>query len=143
MITEKRIMTDSRKLPRFLIVLFAAIAGMPGPLLSAPPGYSEVKRVLPEIWKDRYPISIQTFEPNPSKRGVLRVVSGGKYVYYYEFSALLPLMTRDSDSDRMIKIGERSVRFYVRYRSWLKDPYDVSFARLDLLPGGSRRWIRL
>lgn len=40
-------------------------------------------------------------------------------------------------------IAPRTVEFWARYRSWLAEPWDLSFVRQDRLPGSNRQWIQV
>ncbi len=106
------------------------------------PSYDELYARLPEIWAQRYPVRAEGFEFYSSKSyRILQARVSGKNVYYYRYIAIIPIMTRES-GDTMSKRESRKAEFWVRYRSWLDDPFDVTFARNDLLPGSSRRWVR-
>lgn len=113
---------------------------LPGALF-ARPSYAELTRRLPEIWNGRYPIQAEKFIPNPEKRGVLTAVHRGRRVYYYHYQAVLPRPKRES-VDKVTVTGRRTIELWVRYRPGLKQPYDITFARRDRLPGAGRRWIR-
>ena len=118
-----------------LVLLFA-----PGVLL-ARPSYAALTKRMPELWNARYPIEAERFIPNPEKRGVLTAVHRGRRVYYYHYQAVLPRPKRQ-DVDNVTVTGRRTIEVWVRYRPGLRDPYDITFARRDRLPGTGRRWIR-
>ena len=148
-----------------VIAAALALAAPPGvavPQLQARglPSYAEVSKRMPEIWKARYPVEVQKFTADPSKRGVLRAVHQGRYVYYYHFQATVLRPVRgDGDGasiggsstdnaeagadNGMEGIAPRTVEFWARYRSWLAEPWDLSFVRQDRLPGTNRRWIKV
>lgn len=106
-----------------------------------PPGYRTVHRVLLEIWKERYPLPIKKIHPNPRGRGVLRVTWKGATVYYYQFLLEIPRLRKKPNGppggDEI-----RRVELWVRYRPREKEPYDLTFAREDLLPGSNRQWLK-
>lgn len=106
------------------------------------PGYARVAALLPDLWKARYPVAVQEFVPNPENRGVYVASDGGRTVYYYHFIAVTPRPFR-ADDESLQSEAPRRVELWVRYRSWLPEPYDFSFARRDLLPGTNKRWVRL
>ena len=120
-----------------LFLLFLLTAGA----LSGAPAYEEVAAKLPALWEERYPLPVPEFEPDPRKRGALRVFDKGKQVVYYHFQATLQQPFRDEEDHLQYKPG-RKIEFWVRYRAHEEEPYDLSFVREDLLPGKGRRWIR-
>lgn len=111
------------------------------PLSAAPrPSYPEVTQQLPALWQKRHPLKHVQFLPNPDGRGILRVRHTGRRVYYYHFTAILPRPRRAADG-QIDYTETRKIELWVRYRSWLEAPYDLTFAREDLLPGRKRRWL--
>jgi hypothetical protein len=96
---------------------------------------------LPEIWEKRYPVKADGFEQYKGKYRILRVTVGKHAVYYYRYFAVIPVMARQED-ESVTPRETRKAEFWVRYRSWMEDPFDVTFARHDLLPGSNRRWIQ-
>ena len=127
---------DAAKYVLGLLLLLAPVA------LQARPSYAALTRLLPELWKARYPIAAEKFIPNPEKRGVLAATYRGQRVYYYHYHAILPRPRRVAGKEEVEVIGRRKIEVWVRYRPGRKDPYDISFARRDRLPGGGRRWIK-
>ncbi|MBX7058476.1 MAG: hypothetical protein K1X75_10465 [Leptospirales bacterium] len=105
-----------------------------------PPGYARVAELLPALWNARYPLAARAFLPNPEARGILTASDGGRRVYYYHFQAVIPRPVRQTDEVVGYE-GERRIELWVRFRPWLADAYDLSFARRDLLPGANKRWI--
>jgi hypothetical protein len=125
-----------------LAVLATGSAVTPAFAQARAPGYARVAALLPELWKARYPVAVQEFLPNPENRGVYAASDGGRTVYYYHFIAVTPRPFR-ADDESLQSEAPRRVELWVRYRSWLAEPYDFSFARRDLLPGTNKRWVRL
>ncbi len=130
------------------IILVATLAGQgvlvaiaPVHAQGRPPGYARVAALLPELWKARYPVLVQEFVANPENRGVYAASDAGRTVYYYHFIAVTPRPFRAED-ESIQNEAPRRVELWVRYRSWLAEPYDFSFARRDLLPGTNKRWVR-
>ncbi len=109
---------------------------------AAHPEYNRVLHELPELWKKRYPLQGAEFRPYPGKNTILAARDRGRMVYYYRYRVVIPITRRMNGSDEMVKKGERVTELFVRYRSWEKEPYDLTFGRVDLLPGSARRWIR-
>ncbi len=105
------------------------------------PSYTAVKKRLPQLWKERYPLQALSFASFPRGRRILYAVHRGKAVYYYRFMAVVPRPHR-TPGGNMENRGERKLELWVRYRPRTKENYSITFARIDLLPGGSRRWIR-
>jgi hypothetical protein len=105
------------------------------------PTYKEVNKILPEIWRQRYPIKPQKFIPDPEKKGILAAVDRGRNVYYYHFHVVIPRPFRKED-ETVVTIDKREAELWVRYRSFEKDPWDLTFARRDILPGENKRWIK-
>lgn len=105
------------------------------------PSYKEVQEKLASLWASRYPLSPSSMQADPEKKGVLAANDGGRIVYYYRFLIHLPLPVRDEKGNLSSK-GERKMELWVRYRSWENDPYDLSFVRIDRLPGTEKRWVK-
>jgi len=105
------------------------------------PTYRDVKKLLPEIWQERYPIKPLKFIPNPEKKGILAAVDRGQRVYYYQFKVVIPRPIRHED-ETIENIAKRESELWVRYRPREKDPWDLTFARRDLLPDKNKRWIK-
>ncbi len=82
----------------------------------------------------------EKFLPNPGGKGILRAIHKGRYVYYYHYHAVLPVQKRAEDLSVKTELT-RTVEFWLRYRPQEKDPWDITFARSDLLPGSSKTWI--
>lgn len=122
---------------RLLVLAFCTLSPA---ALFARPGYAQLTELLPGIWNARYPIAAESFIPNPEKLGVLTAVHGGRRVYYYHYHAILPRPRRSGEKVEIV--GRRKIELWVRYRPGLKEPYDISFARRDRLPGTGRRWLR-
>ncbi len=133
-----------RGLPPFVMVLFAASAVLL-PLAShsaeTRPSYKEVQEKLASLWAARYPLSPSSMEADPEKKGVLAANDGGRVVYYYRFVIRLPLPVRDEKGGLSSK-GERKMELWVRYRSWESEAFDLSFVRIDRLPGTDKRWVK-
>ena len=107
------------------------------------PSYSALLELLPALWQQRYPVAVEKFVPNPGGRGALRARVQGRNVYYYRFQAIVPRPVRGADESAATTGEPRTVEFWVRYRSWLREPYDLSFVRQDRLPGSGQRWIKV
>lgn len=107
----------------------------------APLSYARVAAILPDLWKARYPVAAREFRANPEGLGVLSANDRGRRVYYYHFQALVERPVR-GENDQLVSAGERRIELWVRYRPWLEEPWDLSFARRDLLPGQDKRWLR-
>lgn len=106
------------------------------------PGYTTVTEQMPEIWNARYPAPVESFEPDAQLRA-LRVIDGGRYVYYYHFTATVLRTQRAAEGTEMTTTGRRPIEVWARYRPWLPaaERWDVSLVRGDLLPGSNRSWI--
>ncbi|MBI3394912.1 MAG: hypothetical protein HY042_03675 [Spirochaetia bacterium] len=112
-----------------------------GPLFAAPPSYKEVQEKLAVLWKERYPVALTRSLPDPEKRGILSAVQDGKQVLYYHFSVVVQRPVRNADGT-MGSTGERKIELWVRYRAWETSKFDMSFVRMDRLPGADKRWIK-
>lgn len=106
------------------------------------PTYIAMSAKVPELWDARYPIKAQSFIANPEKLGILSARHKGRAVYYYHYRATLRRPARKADESLEYKEVLRAVEFWVRYRPGQKQPFDLSFARRDLLPGSNRRWLK-
>ncbi len=109
--------------------------------LAARPSYDDLTRLLPALWKKKYPIVAERFIPNPEGRGVLAAIHDGRQVFYYHYHAILP-RPRRGQGESLEVVGSRKIEVWVRYRPGLGDPYDFTFARRDRLPGVSQTWVR-
>lgn len=127
----------SRVVPLLVALLIPAAL-----FANAPPNYATVAGALPELWSSRYPVEPVGFTANPENLGVLRAISEGRAVYYYHFLVELPRLERSPD-ESLSSSGSRNVELWVRYRAWLREPYDLTFVRRDLLPGTGRTWVRI
>ena len=105
------------------------------------PSYRDVKKNLPEIWKKKYPVEPIKFIPDPENKGILSALDRGRRVYYYHFMVVIPRPVRNEDESIKI-IDKRKSELWVRYRPGEKDPWDLSFARRDLLPGTNKKWLK-
>lgn len=124
-----------------LISVAAVFVPLPSISAAQRPSYNDVFEKLPEIWEKRYPVMAEGFEKYTGKYLVLRTTEGKRAVHYYRYFAIIPVMARKED-ESVSPRETRKAEFWVRYRSWMKDPYDVTFARHDLLPGSDRRWLQ-
>ncbi len=107
------------------------------------PSYKTAEKQFAKLWKEKFPVKTVSVTANPAKRGVLRVWHRGAYVYYYEFRVLLPRPVRD-ESGKIVRKGTRRATVWLRYRRNIKKkPWDLTFARRDLLPGKYRRWYKV
>ena len=124
--------------------LLASFAlGPPAALLARGlPSYTEAQAAMPAIWAKRYPVSAREFVPNPGGKGVLRAYFQGRLVYYYRFQAVVTRPVR-GDDEQLVDHSTRTIEFWARYRSWLAEPWDLSFVREDRLPGTGRRWVQV
>ena len=127
----------------FYATALLALALIPCPNLCAEnlPTYKDVKKVLPEIWQKKYPIKPIKFISNPEKKGILRATDRGRFVYYYHFRVVIPRPVRKED-ESIVNIDKREAELWVRYRSFEKDPWDLTFARRDILPGENKKWLK-
>lgn len=125
----------------FLLILSGLL--FPPSLLAKIAGYGEVEKIAIEIWNDRFPVPLESIQSNPNQKGVLTARYKGKTVYYYFFSGVVPILHRESGSTEMVQENKRHVTFWLRYRPGNETPYDLTFARQDLLPGSGKRWIRV
>lgn len=141
---KTRLATRDALLTMLATLLLTALLAAPAPAFAQgrAPGYARVAALLPDLWKARYPVVVQEFVPNPESRGVYAASDGGRTVYYYHFIAVTARPFR-ADDESIQSEAPRRVELWVRYRSWLPEPYDFSFARRDLLPGTNKRWVRL
>lgn len=136
-----------RRAGRFVPVsfLFCAVTSVLAPFsivsAQARPTYKEVGEKLAILWASRYPLSPSSMEADPEKKGILAANDGGRVVYYYRWVIRVPLPVRDEKGNLSSK-GERKLELWVRYRSWEADPYDLSFVRMDRLPGTDKRWVK-
>ncbi|MCB1174450.1 MAG: hypothetical protein KDK39_12840 [Leptospiraceae bacterium] len=106
------------------------------------PGWQTVQDKLPLLWSSRFPVKVHRFLANPEKKGILRTVVQGHAVYYYHFIAIIPRPQRTESRKIEYTPEARRVEIWVRYRPWLAEKWDLSFARQDLLPGSNRKWLR-
>jgi len=107
------------------------------------PSYREVKKILPEIWQKKYPVKPVKFISDPENKGVLTALDKRGRVYYYHFMVVIPRPVRNED-ESIKNIDKRKSELWVRYRPYeKKDPWDLSFARRDLLPGKNKRWMKI
>lgn len=93
---------------------------------------------LPAVWKARFPAQPESFTPDPAKRGILAAQLDGRIIYYYHFQAVVPVLVREGEDVK--SRGTRTVELWVQYRPGAD--YDLSFERMDRLPGTAKRWIR-
>jgi hypothetical protein len=105
------------------------------PLTAKPPGYKHVTEKLKDLWKEKYPFDAD-FLPDPEKHGAISAIAGGRVVFYYHYRVTLPLLSRDGVT------GKRNSELWVRYRPEESKPYDLTFARRDMLPGTSKAWFK-
>lgn len=98
--------------------------------------YAQVARDLPAVWKARFAVPAE-FTPDPGKRGILAAELDGRIVYYYHFHASVGILVRDGDDVK--STGTRTVELWVRHSA---AGYELSFERMDRLPGQAKRWIR-
>lgn len=123
-------------------VLFLVGLALGGELAAnaGPPSYRTTAALLPELWKQRFPVTPIAFEAD-ARREVIRAYIKTGVVYYYRFLVRLP---RPRVADGEVKEGPgRTVELWLRYRPGEKEPYDLTFVRRDLLPGRSRTILRL
>lgn len=100
--------------------------------------YARVAQDLPAAWKARFPVQAESFAADPLKRGILAAQLDGKAVYYYHFHAVVPVLVREGEEVK--PRGTRTVELWVQYRPGAD--YELSFERIDRLPGQAKRWIR-
>jgi hypothetical protein len=100
--------------------------------------YARVAEDLPALWKSRCPAQAESFAPDPQKRGILAAQLDGRIVYYYHFHAVVPVLVREGEEVK--SRSTRTVELWVQYRPGAA--YDLSFERMDRLPGQAKRWIR-
>ena len=117
------------------------LLGADGLHAGAIPSYREVETLLPELWKKTYPVEALYFKSNPEKKGILSAEYKGRRIYYFHFEVTVPRQTRKPD-ESIETIGKRTLELWVRFQPGLADPYDLSFARRDILPGTSKKWIK-
>lgn len=107
-----------------------------------PPNYKQALIILKRLWSEAYPLKVKRFIANPKKYGVLRAVYRGRYVYYYRFIAVVARRYYRKNG-KIRTQGSRRIELWLRFRSRAKKPYDITFARKDLLPGKHKRRIRI
>ena len=125
-------------------ILAIGPATLPNAVLQArgASGYARVLKILPELWAKKYPVRPVKFTPNPGGKGYLRATHKGRRVYYYRFRVTLPLPVRNPEGIPEVK-STRELEFWVRHRPHeKKTPFDLTFARQDLLPGSGKRWVK-
>lgn len=107
-----------------------------------PPGYDQVNKSLPLLWKQRYPVKLSSFRADPFDQGILSAVHKNKKVYYYRY--LIKVYRPVRGKDEKLKQGQyfKEIELWVRYRPMLNKSFDLSFARMDLLPGQNKRWLK-
>lgn len=126
-------------------VIFLFISAIEGRLFAQNiPEYDTVAERLPFIWMERYPYPVEkvTFEANPDGRGILTASHNNRRVYYYHFRITIPRPVRAESGIDFLEENERTAELWVRLRTWIEDPFDLSFGRWDQLPGTGKRWIQ-
>jgi len=146
--SKKLIRSELRKTDRLFFIILILITGFlpdinkanPARLPVSLPTYQSNEKLLPDLWIARYPVMAESFIPNPAGKGILRASVQGKFVYYYQYNAILPVQKREEDHSITTR-NRRKAEFWLRYRPSEKEPFDITFARSDLLPGINKTWI--
>jgi len=128
------ILTGGRRAVAAFVLLL-----LPGVIYARIPTYADVLKKLPELWAARYPAKVEKFVPDPSHRGLLAADTQTGIVYYFNFQAIVPLPYREGDDLKYR--GSRTIELWVQYLPSV-DKYDMSFERIDRLPGTGKRWVR-
>lgn len=138
---------SKRGLPRAGRALLAmaclslTMLAFPISLSAAPlPDYAAVEKELTLLWKEKFPVSPLGVKAEPQTRA-LRTYVKGRAVLYYRFTLQLP--RPDLKGEELTTPPGRTIEVWVRFRSWQKKPFDLTFVREDLLPGRGRSWIKL
>lgn len=128
---------------RFFTIAFFlyAIVTAAGLQAAVRPTYDQLLKKLPGLWEERYPVNAVSFEPFQVNKRILYGMDRNGSVYYYRVKVIMPVETRGKD-DAMERRSTRKSELWVRYRPGAATPYDITFARQDLLPGKNKRWLR-
>ena len=109
----------------------------------SPPSFKEVQSIFARLWEERYPLRLESVQPDPQNKGVLQVLHKKESSFYYRFKVSFKKPYRLPEEEKLSYGKTTTAEVWVRYRPLLKDAYDITFAREDLLPGKNRRWLKI